>query len=303
MEAVAVSAINLGVKSAAIAITDEIGLLVGVQEELFFIKKEHEMMQAFLRAASTENVKGEVMTTWIQQVQELASDVDNCLQVASVLQMKKGCLLAMFFVKRRIARKIRVLKTRIEDVNKRYQRQKLKVKAKAEAELIQAVVLLFERLGIKSLDVGIRVIYRKVLQAVLQMYAIPENLFTQVCVIVDKRFRRIMHGIQGALIVASALQIIVGFSGLWRNVTRYLSPLSAVPLVALVGFMSLVFLGTFRRKSGDLSIELVRPMFKKLQNEAAKELRVSHTMLKICRIKGIWNGLILESERDSSDSE
>jgi len=50
------------------------------------------------------------------------------------------------------------------------------------------------------------------------------------------KFLRIMRGTQGALIVASALQIIVGFSGLWRNVARYLSPLSAAPLVALVGF-------------------------------------------------------------------
>ncbi|KAJ0960398.1 hypothetical protein J5N97_001760 [Dioscorea zingiberensis] len=51
-----------------------------------------------------------------------------------------------------------------------------------------------------------------------------------------EKFLRIMRGTQGALIVASTLQIIVGFSGLWRNVTRFLSPLSAVPLVALAGF-------------------------------------------------------------------
>ncbi|KAJ4961137.1 hypothetical protein NE237_021047 [Protea cynaroides] len=51
-----------------------------------------------------------------------------------------------------------------------------------------------------------------------------------------KKFEQIMRGIQGALIVASALQIIVGFSGLWRNVTRFLSPLSAVPLISLAGF-------------------------------------------------------------------
>eukprot|EP00268_Persea_americana_P012081 TRINITY_DN1506_c0_g1_i4.p1 TRINITY_DN1506_c0_g1~~TRINITY_DN1506_c0_g1_i4.p1 ORF type:complete len:222 (+),score=29.14 TRINITY_DN1506_c0_g1_i4:1129-1794(+) len=50
------------------------------------------------------------------------------------------------------------------------------------------------------------------------------------------KFRRIMRGTQGAFIVASTLQIILGFSGLWRNVTRFLSPLSAVPLVALAGF-------------------------------------------------------------------
>ncbi|KAK3440012.1 hypothetical protein EUGRSUZ_B00347 [Eucalyptus grandis] len=51
-----------------------------------------------------------------------------------------------------------------------------------------------------------------------------------------ERFKRIMRAIQGSLIVASTLQIVLGFSGLWRNVTRFLSPLSAVPLVALVGF-------------------------------------------------------------------
>ncbi|THU47224.1 hypothetical protein C4D60_Mb09t13260 [Musa balbisiana] len=53
-----------------------------------------------------------------------------------------------------------------------------------------------------------------------------------------EKFLRIMRGTQGALIVASTLQIIVGFSGLWRNVTRrvFLSPLAAVPLVALAGF-------------------------------------------------------------------
>ncbi|CAF2320894.1 BnaA10g05590D [Brassica napus] len=50
------------------------------------------------------------------------------------------------------------------------------------------------------------------------------------------RFTRIIRATQGALIVASTLQIILGFSGLWRNVVRFLSPLSAAPLVGLVGF-------------------------------------------------------------------
>lgn len=59
-------------------------------------------------------------------------------------------------------------------------------KVRGEAELIHAIVLLFERLGITSLDVGIRVSSRKVLQAVLQKYSVPEHLFTQVCIIVDK---------------------------------------------------------------------------------------------------------------------
>jgi len=51
-----------------------------------------------------------------------------------------------------------------------------------------------------------------------------------------EKFLRIMRGTQGALIVGCILPIIIGFSGLWRNVTRFLSPLSVVPLVSLVGF-------------------------------------------------------------------
>ncbi|KAM7483225.1 hypothetical protein LguiB_007808 [Lonicera macranthoides] len=51
-----------------------------------------------------------------------------------------------------------------------------------------------------------------------------------------QRFKKIMRATQGALIVASTIQIVLGFSGLWRNVTRFLSPLSAVPLVGLAGF-------------------------------------------------------------------
>jgi nucleobase transporter 1/2 len=78
-----------------------------------------------------------------------------------------------------------------------------------------------------------------------------------------------MRGTQGAFIIASTIQIILGFSGLWRNVVRwassccsvsagltavagciisvcgltipqnfhrFLSPLSAAPLIALAGF-------------------------------------------------------------------
>ncbi|KAK9107401.1 hypothetical protein Syun_023412 [Stephania yunnanensis] len=35
-----------------------------------------------------------------------------------------------------------------------------------------------------------------------------------------QKFERIMKGIQGDLIVASTLHIVIGFSGLWRNVIR-----------------------------------------------------------------------------------
>ncbi|XP_077233466.1 nucleobase-ascorbate transporter 7-like isoform X2 [Tasmannia lanceolata] len=50
-----------------------------------------------------------------------------------------------------------------------------------------------------------------------------------------QRFLKTMRRVQGALIAASSFQVVIGFSGIWRNVARYLSPLSAVPLVTLAG--------------------------------------------------------------------
>ncbi|KAJ9705273.1 hypothetical protein PVL29_003366 [Vitis rotundifolia] len=44
-----------------------------------------------------------------------------------------------------------------------------------------------------------------------------------------------MRGIQGALLIASLFPMIAGFLGFWRIVVRFLSPLSAVPLVTLTG--------------------------------------------------------------------
>jgi len=43
-----------------------------------------------------------------------------------------------------------------------------------------------------------------------------------------------MRATQGALIVASTLQIVLGFSGLWRNVARLVSGLSGCVITFLV---------------------------------------------------------------------
>lgn len=47
------------------------------------------------------------------------------------------------------------------------------------------------------------------------------DIFSIRLVINMQKFEAIMRGTQGALIVASTLQIIFGFSGLWRNVVRF----------------------------------------------------------------------------------
>lgn len=57
----------------------------------------------------------------------------------------------------------------------------------AEAELLAAIALFFQRLGLSAADVGIRVSSRKVLHAVLtETLGVPDEHFAAVCVLVDK---------------------------------------------------------------------------------------------------------------------
>lgn len=51
-----------------------------------------------------------------------------------------------------------------------------------------------------------------------------------------QRFIQTMRAIQGALIVSSSIQIILGYSQLWGICSRFFSPLGMVPVVALAGF-------------------------------------------------------------------
>ncbi|CAL4944669.1 unnamed protein product [Urochloa decumbens] len=55
------------------------------------------------------------------------------------------------------------------------------------------------------------------------------------------RFIMTMRAIQGALIISSCIQIILGYSKLWGICSRFFSPLGMVPVVALAG------LGLFER--------------------------------------------------------
>ncbi|XP_011070150.1 putative nucleobase-ascorbate transporter 10 [Sesamum indicum] len=51
----------------------------------------------------------------------------------------------------------------------------------------------------------------------------------------EQRFLQTMREIQGALIVTSCFQMIIGFTGLWRNLARSFTPLSMVPLITFTG--------------------------------------------------------------------
>jgi nucleobase transporter 1/2 len=50
------------------------------------------------------------------------------------------------------------------------------------------------------------------------------------------RFLSTMRAVQGAIIVASSVQIILGFSQMWAICSRFFSPIGMVPVIALTGF-------------------------------------------------------------------
>ncbi|XP_041992390.1 nucleobase-ascorbate transporter 1-like [Salvia splendens] len=70
------------------------------------------------------------------------------------------------------------------------------------------------------------------------------------------QFIHTMKAIQGALIIASSVQIIIGYSQLWGLFSRFFSPLGMAPVIGLVG------LGLFQRGFPELGncVEIGLPM-------------------------------------------
>ena len=56
----------------------------------------------------------------------------------------------------------------------------------AEAELLAAIAMFLERVGLSAQDIVIKVSSRKVLQAILERFGVPEDAVGPVSVIVDK---------------------------------------------------------------------------------------------------------------------
>ena len=56
----------------------------------------------------------------------------------------------------------------------------------AEAELLSAIAMLLQLLQLGPEDIAIKVSSRRVLQAVLSRYGVPDASFGPVCIVVDK---------------------------------------------------------------------------------------------------------------------
>ncbi|KAJ7946175.1 Nucleobase-ascorbate transporter-like protein [Quillaja saponaria] len=112
-----------------------------------------------------------------------------------------------------------------------------------KAEMIQTLLFLASINTLLQTWFGTRL---PVVMGASYAYLIPAfsvGLSRRLNIYVDphQRFKQSMRATQGALIVASFFQMIIGFLGLWGIFARFLSPLAAVPLVTLTGLGLFIF--------------------------------------------------------------
>jgi hypothetical protein len=109
------------------AVAEEVALQLGVQRDHAFIREELEMMQAFLRAAHEERDDHKVLMTWVKQVRDVAYDAEDCLQDCYIHLKKPSWwrLPSTLRERHRIAKKMKELRARVEDVSQRNLRYQL----------------------------------------------------------------------------------------------------------------------------------------------------------------------------------
>ncbi|CAN6321315.1 unnamed protein product [Urochloa humidicola] len=115
------SVLNGALGYAKSTIAEEVALQLGVQRDQAFIRDELEMMQSFLMAAHEEKDEHMVITTWVKQVRDVAYDVEDCLQDFAVRLEKPYCwdILRMFLDRHHVAKQMKELRAKVEDVSQR----------------------------------------------------------------------------------------------------------------------------------------------------------------------------------------
>uniref|UniRef100_A0A0D9WPD4 NB-ARC domain-containing protein n=1 Tax=Leersia perrieri TaxID=77586 RepID=A0A0D9WPD4_9ORYZ len=117
------SAINMATSAAS----QEISMLFGVQNEIWYTKDELKTMQAFLRAAEVRKERDELVKVWAEQVRDLSYDIEDCLQefLVHIGRHTLSKNLMKLHHRHRIAVQIRSLKLRVEEVSNRNMRYNL----------------------------------------------------------------------------------------------------------------------------------------------------------------------------------
>ncbi|KAL6646415.1 hypothetical protein ACP70R_018023 [Stipagrostis hirtigluma subsp. patula] len=109
-------------------IKEEIALQLGVERDVVFIGDELEMMRSFLMTADEEHDKNKVMLTWVKQVREVAYNVEDNLMAFALQSDRKliwWCIPRTLWQRRSIAKEMKELRAKVEDVSNRNLRYRL----------------------------------------------------------------------------------------------------------------------------------------------------------------------------------
>lgn len=101
---------------------EEIVLQLGVKRDVDFITDELQMMQSFLMMADEEQSQNKVLTTWVKQIRDLAYKVEDSIMDFGLQSEKKpfmGCIPCSLCDQRRIAKEVKELRLKVEDVSNR----------------------------------------------------------------------------------------------------------------------------------------------------------------------------------------
>ncbi|KAJ1696585.1 hypothetical protein LUZ63_005097 [Rhynchospora breviuscula] len=106
---------------------DEVAKMVGVREDIWYIRGEMEMMKSFLIAAEARENDNVVVRTWIRQVKDLAYQIEDCLEEFSLHLENRSLFyrLRTLSTRRRIASNIRDIRAKVQEVSQRNLRYNL----------------------------------------------------------------------------------------------------------------------------------------------------------------------------------
>uniref|UniRef100_A0A0D9WPD9 NB-ARC domain-containing protein n=1 Tax=Leersia perrieri TaxID=77586 RepID=A0A0D9WPD9_9ORYZ len=112
---------------ASSAAKEEVGLLIGVQDDIWFINDELEMMQAFLKAVDGASENTGVLKAYLKQIRDMAYDIEDYLEDFMIFIRNRSLLkqLLSLGTRHRITIQIRTIKQRVQEVSQRNLRYNL----------------------------------------------------------------------------------------------------------------------------------------------------------------------------------
>uniref|UniRef100_A0A0D9Z064 Pib variant protein n=1 Tax=Oryza glumipatula TaxID=40148 RepID=A0A0D9Z064_9ORYZ len=121
------SVLNGALGYAKSAFAEEVALQLGIQKDHTFVADELEMMRSFMMEAHEEQDNSKVVKTWVKQVRDIAYDVEDSLQDFAV-HLKKPSWWRFprtLLERRRVAKQMKELRNKVEDVSQRNARYHL----------------------------------------------------------------------------------------------------------------------------------------------------------------------------------